>query len=143
MFLMTSLQLRFLLASIPRQPFHLQPSPDQLNQLNQPDQLNQPKLAYQPLQPLSPLEAHQPHQEVVLKSIDDKETDKARVVEEETSPWKKRAPGHILLYIPPNVAKHARNKGFTDGSTGFPGMKKLATNGLFSYKLRIRKRRSN
>ena len=36
---------------------------------------------------------------------DDKGTDEARVVEEETSPWKKRAPGHILLYIPPNVAK--------------------------------------
>ena len=49
---------------------------------------------------------------------------------------------------------------FSDGSTGFPGMKKLATNGLFrfifckklcyisnhslfSYKLRIRKRRSD
>ena len=58
-------------------------------------------------------------------------------------------------------------KQFSDDSTGFPGMKKLATNGLFrsgdflistlwladdedisneslfSYKLRIRKRRSN
>ena len=75
MFLMTSLQLRFLLASIP----HLQPSPDQLqpspsqpsqpnqpNQINQLNQLTQPNQAYQLFQPL---QAYQPHQEVILKPI--------------------------------------------------------------------------
>ena len=59
---MTSLQLRFLLASIP----HLRPSPDQLNGPDQPDQLNQHNLAYRSLQPL---QAYQPHPELILKSI--------------------------------------------------------------------------
>ena len=66
MFLMSSLQLRFLLASIPHlqtSPDQLQPSPDQPNQLNQPNEINQ---AYQPYQPL---QAYQPHPEVFLKPI--------------------------------------------------------------------------
>ena len=77
MFLMTSLQLRFLLASIPhlQQPDQLQPSPNQANQpskpnqysqLNQLNQLNQPNQAYQLFQPLQP---SQPHPEVFLKPI--------------------------------------------------------------------------
>ena len=56
---MTSLQLRFLLASIP----HLRPSP---GQAYQPDQLNQHNLAYRSLQPL---QAYQPQPGVILKSI--------------------------------------------------------------------------
>lgn len=142
MFVMTSLQLRFLLASIPHQPLHLQTSPDQpfhlqtspvqlnqleeVNQLDQPNQLNQPNPPYEILQPL---QQYQPHEEITLKSIgiskgsqkfklsptlippEGKETEPQRA--EQETPWKKRAPGHVLLYIPPNVAKHAVNKGFT------------------------------
>ena len=137
MFLMTSLQLRFLLASIHHQPFHLPTSPDQPNQLNQLNQLSQPNQLnelYQPYQVIQPLQLYQPHQEVTLKSIgiskgsqkvkfsrtlilpDSGLEEKAREprrVEKEETPWKKRAPGHVLLYIPPSVAKHAVNKGFS------------------------------
>ena len=69
MFLMSSLQLRFLLASIP----HLQTSPDQLqpspDQPNQPNQLNQPNQINQAYQPFQPLQTYQPHPEVFLKPI--------------------------------------------------------------------------
>ena len=135
MFVMTSLQLRFLLASIPHQPFHLQTSPDQINQLEEVNQLDEPNPPYQlnepnpPYEILQPLQHYQPHQEISLKSTgisevsqkvklsptlippEEKETE-PQSVEQET-PWKKRAPGHVLLFIPPNVAKHAINKGFT------------------------------
>ena len=32
---------------------------------------------------------------------------------DEENPWTKRTPGHVLLYIPPIIAKEAANEGFT------------------------------
>ena len=48
----------------------------------------------------------------LIKSIFLPDEKEPRQVAPET-PWKKRTPGHVLLYIPPDVANHATNKGFT------------------------------